>query len=381
MFAMDAFLVGGKYIKANDFNAPSFLPVDFYGYINWKEIVKDYKPIKPYKHYNKLPEVLKCTIKLIDELKIEELMVDRENLKVAIIVAGKIDRERDLLTIQTFDHPEKISPMDGFIITHNLINFLVASYLGIKYYYGLGIDHVCTSGLDLLGISRRIIEEGFDLVIILTINSLATPIRTGYHKNLQVVSKSGTIKPFDINRDGTIFADNITIALVVGNRLAKILKKDPLARIIGYKSISSSYHMFAMDESGYEIENVIKDLIVNIDKAEEIVIKAHATGTKMNDYVEGRVYERIFGKKTPITALKPEFGHTLTSSGLVETIYLLEVLKSGKIPPIKNTDTIDPNCGNIDLVLEEREFNGKYVISLSSAFGGFYSALLLEVIK
>ncbi len=378
---MKAYIVKGGYISAESLIAPEFLPVTFYGYIDWASKVENYKPKKNFKYYRKLAPVLKCVIKLMDELDLEDIVRESEKNRIAIAVSGKLDAERDSLTVKAYEDVDKISPSDGFIITHNLLNFLVASYLGIKYYRGIGIDHVCTSGLDLLGIAKDLVEEGYDTVIVLAINSLATPIRTGYHRNLQVLSKSGKIKPFDVDRDGTIFADAIAMAVIVSDSMINRLKMRPLGRILDYSTISSSYHMFSMDEEGYELEYTLGKVSQSIN-VKEAIIKAHATGTKLNDHVEGKVYTRLFGDSVPITALKPLFGHTLTASGLIETLYLLEYIKDkGKIPPIRNTTKIDPDCGRIRLVLEEENFDGKYIVSVASAFGGFYSAMAIEVIR
>lgn len=378
---MKAYIVKGGYISAESFKAPEFLPVSFYGYIDWVSKVENYKPKKNFKYYRKLAPVLKCVIKLMDELDIEEIIRENSSNKIAVAVAGKLDAERDRLTVEAYENVDKISPSDGFIITHNLLNFLIASYLGIKYYRGIGIDHVCTSGLDLLGIAKDLVEEGYEIVIALAINSLATPIRTGYHKNLQVLSKSGKIRPFDIDRDGTIFADAIAMAVVVSESMINGLKLKPLGRILNYSTLSSSYHMFSMDEEGYELEYTVGETVKGID-VKEAIIKAHATGTRLNDYVEAKVYARLFGDSVPVTALKPIFGHTLTASGLIETLYLLEYLSDkGKIPPIRNTTRVDPDCDRIRLVLEEENFDGKYIISVASAFGGFYSSMAIEVIR
>lgn len=379
---MDAFIVEGTYIIAKNLIAPEFLPVKYYGYIDWQQEVKDYTPIRNYRYYKKLTPVLKALIKTVDSMRILNTIENLNKYKVAIVTSVKIDKERDELTMECFHRTERISPMDGFIITHNLSNFLVADYLDIKYYKGFGIDHVCTSGLDTIGIANDLIAKGeAEIAICVTINSLATPIRTGYHKNLQVVSRSGIIKPFDKTRDGTIFSDAVGIVVITCEKVLKELSLEPLAKIISYSSISSSYHMFSMDESGYEFEYVVRNVIKGIDKG-EILIKAHATGTKLNDKIEGKVYERVFNNSAFITALKPCFGHTLTASGLIETLFIVEYIKkTGKIYPIKNTKEIDEEVGNIQLVLEEIPYKGRYILSVASAFGGFYSALLLEVTR
>src|SRR3989442_12489197 len=64
-------------------------------------------------------------------------------------------------------------------------------------------------------------------------------------------------------------------------------------------------------------------------------IKAHGTGTKLNDAAEARGIARVFGTRLgeePLTSLKPALGHALGASGAVEAVAPPPALETGFLP-------------------------------------------------
>ncbi len=84
-----------------------------------------------------------------------------------------------------------------------------------------------------------------------------------------------------------------------------------------------------------------------------------------------------------VTALKPYMGHTVVASALVELSYLFKnIRREGKVPPIPTTNPyqVDPQFQGLNLVLQEpHPFQGRYILSMATGFGGFYSTAVLEV--
>ncbi len=362
------YLVEGAYIAAESFREEG-MKVPFYGKIRWQDQKQPSKNAP--KYVRRLPPPLRCLLGLIDGLKTAKELA---GYRVAVLAACKLESEREELS---FKDPSRVSPSDGFVFTHNGANFAIAGYLGLSFYRGIGLDHVCSSGIDLLGMAYGMISrKEVDAAVVATVNSMADSVRVVYHKNLGVLSKSGVIRPFDERRDGTVFADSAAVAVVASERVVEDVGVTPLARIEGYSFVADTYHMFSIRESGEGFERVATEAAGGKTPR---VIKAHATGTRVNDAAEARAYSRVFGREPVVTALKPIFGHSVTSCGLTESLHLLEALREGRIPKIENLERPDASCEGITLALEELPFSGGYVLSVAAGFGGFYSAILFCV--
>lgn len=380
---MKTFIVDANFVKAPGFRKIEDLPVPFYADINWDKYVDGYTPKRNFKLFKRLPSPFKAIVECIDGLRILDKL-DFDSVRVAIITAGKLERERDEVAFKAAESFKKVVPADGFILTHNGLNFTVAHYLGIRFYHGLGVDHVCSSGCDILGIGRKLLlEETADVCILVTINSMASVSRCAYHAVLKVVSKSGRIKPFDVSRDGTIFADGLCVAVMVKEDICEKIGCSPLFEVCGYGMCCDSYHMYSMDEEGRAFEYAVLSALskANVKPSEVEVVKAHATGTVLNDRTEAKVYGKLFGKDAVVTALKGVTGHTVTASGLLELVMLGESLKRNIVPKVVGLEELDKDCSVIDVALDERVYSGGYVVSVSAGFGGFYSAVVVKGVR
>jgi 3-oxoacyl-[acyl-carrier-protein] synthase-1 len=83
------------------------------------------------------------------------------------------------------------------------------------------------------------------------------------------------------------------------------------------------------------IAEVIRQAMQNAGVApgEIAAIKAHATGSEMNDRMEANGMKRVFADQMPpVTGIKPFVGHTVGAAGVVELILFTEAVKKGFIP-------------------------------------------------
>lgn len=348
--------------------------------------MRDFTPTREIALYRKASPVLKALIQSLEPFL--SYFPEPQRWKTAILASALLEKERDEEHKKALASPKKISPASGMVLTHNGINFLVAKYLGVRFYQGLGINHVCSSGNTLLGVARRWIAEGeTEIALVISINSMASILRTAYHQRLGIISKIGKIRPFHRERDGTIMADGIAVALVASERVTRFMGWEPWALILAEGERADSYQMYGLDPEGEALQLCIEEAISKASLLPEDIeiVRAHATGTQQNDSMEAGALKRVFSRKSPlVTALKPIFGHTVTSSALLETLYLIESMRERKeVPNIKNTSpsNVAPEARELSLVLKSPApiSRGK-VLSLAAGFGGFYSATVLEVL-
>ena len=69
-------------------------------------------------------------------------------------------------------------------------------------------------------------------------------------------------------------------------------------------------------------------------------------------------------------------GHTLGSSGGIELVATLEMMKQGIVYPTLNLKSVDPACAGIQHVVHPLEKALDTIIKNSFAFGGINAALV-----
>jgi 3-oxoacyl-(acyl-carrier-protein) synthase len=105
------------------------------------------------------------------------------------------------------------------------------------------------------------------------------------------------------------------------------------------------------------------------------LIKTHGTGTKSNNKAEHNALVTVFGKQFMATSFKPTIGHTMGASGLLETCLLLDSLKVGLVPPIKNRTAVDhyqylSTAAEVDKDIK--------ILSQAAGMGNIYSAAIFD---
>ena len=76
-------------------------------------------------------------------------------------------------------------------------------------------------------------------------------------------------------------------------------------------------------------------------------VSAHGTGTPVNDIVETRAIERVFGRRAaelPVSSVKSMLGHTMGAASAIETIVCAMAVYAGIAPPTIHYETPDPEC-------------------------------------
>jgi 3-oxoacyl-(acyl-carrier-protein) synthase len=102
------------------------------------------------------------------------------------------------------------------------------------------------------------------------------------------------------------------------------------------------------------------------------LIKTHGTGTGMNNKSERAAIEGLFDEFIA-TSYKPRIGHTMGASGLLETCLLLDGIKKGEIPEIKNRTERDTR-----FISEPQPVPRGLMLSLAAGMGNVFSAALFN---
>ena len=110
-------------------------------------------------------------------------------------------------------------------------------------------------------------------------------------------------------------------------------------------------------------------------------INAHGTGTIVNDRIEAKAIDEVFGeysRSIHVSSSKPLHGHALGASSAMELISTVLSIKNQLIPPVINYSEKDPLC-DLNLVINgPLKTKIDVAFSNSFAFGGLNSSIILK---
>ena len=216
---------------------------------------------------------------------------------------------------------------------------------------------VITGGVEALGERNGAVMRGFDVMTTLT------------------RSQDGKPRPFSKERSGFLFNEGAGCVLIL-EELQSALQRGAniYAEILGYESSSDAYNIVQMDPSGENIAELLRRMTKDI-KVD--YINAHGTATVLNDEVEAKVIQSVFGEQTIqpyINSTKGILGHSIEASGALEAAVMAWSIKNQKIHGNLITDPIE----NLNLPLNTLDAEIEYALSTSYGFGGHNGMLLFK---
>jgi beta-ketoacyl ACP synthase len=188
---------------------------------------------------------------------------------------------------------------------------------------------------------------------------------------------AGACRPFDRDRNGFVFGEGGALMVIETEEHAKARGANILGRLMGASITSDGYHIVAPDPNGERAAHAMTRAIqlAGLTPGDIDHVNAHATATKVGDVAEGQAINRAVGNSAAVYAPKSALGHSVGSSGAVESIITLLSLRDGIIPPTLNLENLDPEVDLDVFAGEPRTGNYEYAISNSFGFGGHNVAL------
>ncbi len=188
-------------------------------------------------------------------------------------------------------------------------------------------------------------------------------------------------RPFDRNRSGMVLGEGA--GMVVLEELESAQKRGVrvYAEVIGSGSSQATDKNFVARRD-ISLANVIRRCLAEAEMspAELGHIHAHGLSTHTSDADESRAIHDALGDRAatiPVTAAKSFFGNLGAGSGTVELIASVLALVHGKLPPILNYETPDPDCPIVAAGPEHSD-PGRSFINLSVTPQGQASAVLVR---
>lgn len=238
----------------------------------------------------------------------------------------------------------------------------------------LTISTACSSSARALITGKRLIESGMvDAAIVGGADSLSRMPINGFD-SLESLSNV-RCQPFSAGRNG--------ITIGEAGALILLTKEPGKVGLLGGGESSDAWHMSAPHPEGVGAIRAIEMALHEAKlTAEEIgYINMHGTATRLNDEIESKVVNQIFGESVPASSTKHLTGHTLGAAGACEAVLCYLLLTRNLLLPAQDfTDAHqDLTLAACGLLTAPEPFTKPIMLSNSFAFGGNNACLIFGV--
>jgi 3-oxoacyl-[acyl-carrier-protein] synthase II len=242
----------------------------------------------------------------------------------------------------------------------------------------------CTSGSQGVGFAYEAIKHGYQDVMLGGGAEELCPSEAMAFDMLYATSRrnddpGSTPRPYDRDRDGLVIGEGGGMLVLEELDRARARGARVYAEIVGFATNSDGAHVTRPEE---ETMRIVMELALQsggIDPAAIGYVNGHGTATEHGDIAETRATSALFGPRMPLSSQKSYLGHTLGACGALESMFSIEMMRSGWFAPTVNLDNVDPRCGELDYIVGEgRSLEVEYVMNNNFAFGGVNTSLVFR---
>lgn len=269
----------------------------------------------------------------------------------------------------------------GYELQNFMFLFHIAKLFNI-HGYSLFLNNACASGLYAIEAAADIIRSGKCDKVIVAGADRGSIFKHMWFYESGLYPIDGKIKPFAKNRNGFVTGDGGAGLILEHLDSALKRKANIYAEYLGGGFSMEGWKVTIPNMHSDSYRNAILVAMdrSNIKKNEIDLLIPHGVGTKITDAYEAKAITDIFGKTSNrplVTACKPNIGHNLGSTALLETAILLMMLKNNLITPTLNVTEIDPDL-NINLVTKTKKTKLKTVMKTACGFAGYNAACIFR---
>ncbi len=189
-------------------------------------------------------------------------------------------------------------------------------------------------------------------------------------------------RPFDVDRDGFVIAGGGGVLVLEEYQHAIERGAKIYAEITGYGATSDGFDM--VQPSGEGAVRCMQMALETVDMPVDY-INTHGTSTPVGDVKELAAMREVFATRNRVPAFnstKSLSGHSLGAAGVHEAIYSLLMMEAGFISASANVEELDPEAGDMPIVLERQDDVAlNCVLSNSFGFGGTNASLVFKALN
>lgn len=198
----------------------------------------------------------------------------------------------------------------------------------------------------------------------------------------RALARDGRVRPFSAERSGLLLGDAVVAVVVESAAAARERRARPLARLAGWGRAGDAHHVCKPRPDGEGLARAITDALHRgrVGPGEIGYVNAHGSGTAVSDTAEAAALHRALGvaaATVPVSSTKSVHGQALEAGALLELVVTMAALRAGKLPVNAGYLGPDPSCP-LRLILDQaQDSTSGYGLSLTTAFGGANTALLV----
>jgi 3-oxoacyl-[acyl-carrier-protein] synthase II len=188
-------------------------------------------------------------------------------------------------------------------------------------------------------------------------------------------------RPFDLHRSGMVLGEGAGAVLLEELGSAQARGATIYAEVLAGAS-SSAADRRLVAQRGQAMKNVLVALLRESGASPDHIgaLHAHGLSTRSSDLEEAQAIHSVFGgrhQSLPVTASKSYFGNLGAGGGIVELVAGVLALRSGRLFPVLNYRTPDPDCP-IAVVRDSEVAAGESFIHLSVTPQGQAASVLVQ---
>lgn len=240
-----------------------------------------------------------------------------------------------------------------------------------------GLSTACASGNHAIGAGYRAIRcEGAPAAIVGASEAAFTELVAGSFEASGVLASNGHCAPFAVNSEGFVMTEGAGVLVLENHDLAIRRGATIMGFIIGYGASAEAHTVTGPYPGGRRTAIAMQAALVDAGLSPEAIdlIKAHGTGTEVNDKNEIEALRQVFGdalKSVPLCSLKGRLGHLLGASGAVEAIIALAMLTKRTVLPTSGSADNEVAARYAAVVRKRQKFvpRGRGGTALCNSFG------------
>jgi acyl transferase domain-containing protein/NAD(P)-dependent dehydrogenase (short-subunit alcohol dehydrogenase family) len=214
------------------------------------------------------------------------------------------------------------------------------------------VDAACASSMSAIHLALMELATGrSDMAITGGVDTISDAFMHMCFSRTQILSKSGNIRPFSKNADGTVLGEGVGMLVLKrlddaqrdGDRIYAVIKG------LGTASDGKSQSIYAPRQSGQvaALRRAFQSAGIAPDNIG--LVEAHGTGTRVGDQVEFKALCEVFGtvaangERCALGSVKSNIGHTKAAAGTAGLIKAAFCLYHKVLIPTLKADPPDPN--------------------------------------